>query len=101
MSVRIYMIHRITAATLLLAIKFLDDKIYTNLVYANLAEMTLEDLNSLEQEALELLEYQLAISTEEYFDYLNTLKRMVGFSLTPEIDKSIDIKNKLTFNRIS
>ncbi|WWC58259.1 uncharacterized protein I303_100797 [Kwoniella dejecticola CBS 10117] len=60
-------------AGLMLGNKYLDDNTYTNATWAELAGMTLPEVNKMESEFLTGLNYQLGVSVEEYTRWKNLL----------------------------
>ncbi|WWC66688.1 uncharacterized protein I206_100592 [Kwoniella pini CBS 10737] len=66
-------------AGLMLGNKYLDDNTYTNATWAELAGMTLPEVNKMESEFLSGLDYQLGVSVEEYTRWKNLLD---GFMTT-------------------
>ena len=61
-----YSVHRIFLVSTLLAIKYLEDDCFDNKWYATFGGVSLSELNSLEQDMLEFLEYRLVVTSEEY-----------------------------------
>lgn len=59
---------------IVLAIKFQDDDYYRNDYYAKIGGITVKELNGLEKEMLQFLDFQLYISQEIYNTYLAKLK---------------------------
>ncbi|WVW81934.1 hypothetical protein I302_103937 [Kwoniella bestiolae CBS 10118] len=60
-------------AGLMLGNKYLDDNTYTNATWAELAGMTLPEINKMETEFLIGLNYQLGVPVEEYTRWKNLL----------------------------
>ena len=72
-----YNIHRIFFISNLIAIKYNEDDIYTNKYYSQLAGIPLEELNTMENHFLELIDYNLFIHENEfkkYEEYLDNLE---------------------------
>ncbi|CAD8114239.1 unnamed protein product [Paramecium sonneborni] len=67
-------VHRFLMIAIVLAIKFQDDDYYRNDYYSKIAGITLKELNQLESELLELLNYDLYISKDRYNNYLKKLR---------------------------
>lgn len=63
-------IHRIILGCLLIAIKYNEDVYYTNMHYANVGGISLEELNCLEYYTIQLLNFDLYISDEIYQKYV-------------------------------
>ena len=68
----IYNIHRLLLISIMIFSKFYDDDYYSNLYWSRIGGISLEDLNNLEIEYLNLLDYNININTEKYEKY-NTL----------------------------
>ena len=62
-------IHRLILTTIILGIKYADDIYFDNCVYAKIGGVSLEELNGLERKLLQLLEYDLYVDPELYFQY--------------------------------
>ncbi|KAL3901535.1 MAG: hypothetical protein SGCHY_000519 [Lobulomycetales sp.] len=69
------------ATCLLLSHKYLDDKHYSNPVFAGVNNITATQLNDAEREALRLMNFQLAILEEEYIDWRKSLQGIVTESI--------------------
>lgn len=65
----------ITVATMLAA-KFFNDDVYCNSVWAEIGGVTLKQLNKLEREMLDLLEWSLRIDVDEYDASRDLLSRL-------------------------
>lgn len=83
----------------MLAAKFFDDYFYNNAFYAKLGGVASIEMNSLELEFLQLLNFSLFVSPEVYFKYYAELRNYVGvvnipvylsaaFPNTPTVDKN-------------
>ncbi|CAD8195477.1 unnamed protein product [Paramecium pentaurelia] len=70
-----YCVHRFLLACILLSIKYNDDDYYKNDYYARVGGVTLQELNSLEKELLTLLDYQLFVSSNQYYYYKEKLMK--------------------------
>eukprot|EP00826_Nyctotherus_ovalis_P037649 TRINITY_DN3452_c0_g1_i8.p1 TRINITY_DN3452_c0_g1~~TRINITY_DN3452_c0_g1_i8.p1 ORF type:complete len:202 (-),score=43.07 TRINITY_DN3452_c0_g1_i8:176-781(-) len=66
-------VHRIALAAIVLAIKYVDDLYMNNLVYARIGGVTLQEFNYMEIGMLTLLNYDLYVDSEAYFEYFNEL----------------------------
>ncbi len=64
-------VHRVVLTALLLAIKFNDDVYYTNLYYAQVGGVVLEELNRLEAEMLGLLSFDIHVQPQLYATYID------------------------------
>lgn len=65
--------HRIMLTAITLAIKYSDDLYMSNLLYAKIGGVNLDEFNFMEAGMLALLNYDLYIDSKTYFDYLNEL----------------------------
>lgn len=61
--------HRIIMGALVLAIKYLDDEVFSNSHYARVGGVTPQEMNQLEITLLELLNWNLHVSPEDYAVY--------------------------------
>ena len=66
-------IHRLILAALVLAIKYLDDSYANNIVYAKIGGLSLLEFNKLEIDMLEMMNFNLYVDPEVYFEYHNEL----------------------------
>lgn len=57
------------ATALVIAIKYFDDSYYENVYYSKLAGISNKELNGLEIEFLNLIDYSLYISPKQFFTY--------------------------------
>ena len=64
-----YNIHRILFISILIALKYNEDSIYSNKYYSEVAGVSLKELNSMESSFLELLDFKLYVSEEEFKKY--------------------------------
>ena len=70
-----YNIHKIIFASILIAIKFNEDDIYSNNYFSQVAGVSLKELNLMEKQILVLLEFKLYVDDndfEKYKKYLET-----------------------------
>ena len=85
--------------SLMLAAKFFDDYFYNNAFYAKLGGVASIEMNSLELEFLQLLNFSLFVSPEVYFKYHAELRNYVGvvnipvylsatYPISPTVDKN-------------
>jgi hypothetical protein len=58
--------HRLLIVALVLAIKYLDDEIYSNAYYARVGGLSISEMNRLEASMLELLRWNVSVSAELY-----------------------------------
>ena len=68
-----YNIHRILFTSILVAIKYNEDKIYNNSFYSKVAGISMKELNALENKFLIIIDFDLFISKEVYEKYYNYL----------------------------
>ncbi|KRX01571.1 Cyclin-like protein [Pseudocohnilembus persalinus] len=68
-----FTVHRLLFVAVLTAIKFSNDNNYQNVYYAKVGGIKLQDLNKMEVEFLDLIEYNLLVSEEEYNQEQNKL----------------------------
>ena len=68
-----YNVHRILFSSILVAIKYNEDKIYDNLFYSKVAGISLKELNALENKFLKIIDFKLFIPKEVYEKYYNYL----------------------------
>ena len=69
----IYNVHRILFTAILLAIKYNEDKIYENSLYAEVFGVSNKELNNLESEFLDLIEFKLFIAKKVFQLYYNKI----------------------------
>lgn len=68
--------HRLLAASLTLAAKFLDDECHSNLYYSGICSVPLRELNALERAMFAMLHGELAVKPEEFNLYSRILSRV-------------------------
>ena len=73
-----YCIHRLFLSGLVIAAKFFEDKYYKNSYYARVGGISNPELNVLESQFLQMIDFKLFVSTEEYENYRNTLIQYFG-----------------------
>jgi len=66
--------HRLVLTAVVLAIKYSDDIYADNVVYSKIGGVSLAEINSLEAEMLSLLQFNLYVNPQLYFQYLNELE---------------------------
>jgi hypothetical protein len=59
--------------TILIVHKYYTDKFYFNRFFAALGGIEVKEINFLEQEYLEMIDFNLSVSTEEYENYDQSL----------------------------
>lgn len=67
-------IYRLLLTSMVLAVKFWEDKLRTNTFYAKVGGVSLKELNEMESNGLRLLEWNVHISDQDYQIYFNELK---------------------------
>ncbi|KAJ1427340.1 cyclin-domain-containing protein, partial [Ochromonadaceae sp. CCMP2298] len=70
-------VHRLLITAVMLAAKFHDDLFYNNAYYAKLGGLTLQELNHLEIELLNLLSFKMFVSDSAYGKYTTQLQSYV------------------------
>ncbi len=65
--------HRLLSTALVLAIKYLDDEVYSNAYYARVSGLTTNELNVLETSMLSLLDWRLSIDPALYRRYKHSI----------------------------
>ena len=68
-----YNVFRILLTAVLLAIKYNEDEIYDNSFFAKIFGVTIKELNKLENEFLDLIEFKLFISRKKFQLYYNRI----------------------------
>lgn len=66
-------IHRLTLAAVVLAVKYLEDLYSRNITYAKIGGICLAELNVLESSMLSMLNFNLYVSPQLYFQYVEEL----------------------------
>ena len=69
----IHNVYKILLTAILVAIKYNEDEIYDNFIYAEIFGIKAEKLNKLENKFLELIEFKLFISKKEFQLYFNKI----------------------------
>mmetsp|Transcript_62048 Transcript_62048/g.108633 ORF Transcript_62048/g.108633 Transcript_62048/m.108633 type:complete len:253 (-) Transcript_62048:26-784(-) len=65
--------HRLFATALVIAVKFNEDKYYSNAYYAKVAGLRLQEVNKLERRFLQLLDWKVIVQQEEYAMYFELI----------------------------
>jgi hypothetical protein len=68
-------IHRVVLLSIISAIKYNEDDIYTNTFYAKVGGLTREELHRLEIEYLNMIRYKLFVDNKVYLQYRAYLKQ--------------------------
>ena len=92
-------VHRILFVSIVIAIKYNEDKFYDNKYYAEIGGISLNELNKLENLFLEMCQFKLYVSSdvfEKYSKYLNSFEKIDNISWiiwnNRLIPRNIDIK---------
>jgi hypothetical protein len=64
-------IHRLLVTSIMLAVKFFDDVYYSNSYYARVGGVKTKEVNGLEAQFLQLIDWKLHVSPQEYDQYRN------------------------------
>ena len=75
-----YNIHRILFTAILIAVKYNEDKIYDNAYYAEIAGVPLKELNVMENEFLDLINFNICVNTDIFEHYHSYLVGLIGKS---------------------
>merc|ERR1719487_223256 len=62
-------IHRLLVTSVMLAVKFFDDVYYSNAYYAKVGGVKLKEVNALQAQFLQLIDWKLHVSPQEYDQY--------------------------------
>ena len=76
-------VHRILFVSIVIAIKYNEDKFYDNKYYAQIGGISLNELNKLENLFLEMCQFKLYVSSdvfEKYSKYLNSFEKIDNIS---------------------
>jgi hypothetical protein len=68
-----YNLQRLLLVSVMLAHKYLDDLYYSNKYWARIGGVTVKEINHLEATVLQLLDWKMHVSREEYLEYLKGL----------------------------
>jgi len=66
-------IHRLLVTSVMLAVKFFDDRYYSNAFYAKVGGVRTREVNVLEAQFLQLINWRLHVPLEEYNQHRNTV----------------------------
>lgn len=69
-----YNIHRILFGSILCAIKYNEDVFYENKYYAEIAGVSLKELNKIEYDFIDLIDFNLFITKQQFDQYENYLQ---------------------------
>ena len=85
-------IHRLLITSILLAIKFNEDDYYSNTHYAKVGGISMEELNNLEDEFIDGLDWNVWVDKElfdKYYSYLKHYQSIVQREGSPSPKKSV------------
>ena len=83
-------VHRVLITSVMLATKVFDDEFYKNAYYAKLGGVTTQEMNSLELEFLQLMNFDFFVSVETFEKYQ---KELMEFVSSPSVGLSADNTN--------
>lgn len=75
--------------SILITQKFFNDKFYGNLFIAKIGGVSTSELNVLEQEFLEIIDFDINFTMEEYLQYDQGLKKFFENELNPETARMV------------
>ena len=70
----VYNIHKFVFSSILISIKFNEDKIYKNDYYEYIAGVSLKELNLMEDNFLQILDYQVFVNKNIFNKYIINLR---------------------------
>ena len=73
-NLTVYNIHKFVFSSILISIKFNEDKIYKNDYYAYIAGVSLKELNLMEHNFLQILDYQVFVKKNIFNKYIINLR---------------------------
>ncbi|SOV21388.1 cyclin [Plasmodium sp. DRC-Itaito] len=88
-SLSLLCIHRLVITAAMISVKFFDDLYYSNAYYAKIGGVTTKELNKLEIYFLNLIDYQLFVSSQEYDFY----RKYISLAVTKYIYNKNNIKH--------
>ncbi|VWU48831.1 cyclin, putative [Hepatocystis sp. ex Piliocolobus tephrosceles] len=91
-------IHRLLITAAMISAKYFDDSYYSNAYYAKVGGITTKEMNKLEATFLDLLDYKLFVSSQEYDLYRKYITLTVQQCITQKINKPITPVVKKTYN---
>lgn len=77
-------IHRLMLTNIMVAAKFFDDSFYSNSSYSEVGGVSLKEINTLERELLNLIHFDLSISSEEFTATKSFI--MTGFNFSTDME---------------
>lgn len=70
---------------MVVAAKFLDDRVFSNAYYARIGGVTTQELNGMEREFLKLMSYKLRVKPALVESYCKALERSLGKQVVPPV----------------
>lgn len=86
-------LHALLTTSLVLSLKYWEDKVHSNKHYASCAGVSLKEINSWERNVLSLLDYDFSIPDAEYQVYWENLTGSHGTAFTVCSDTEIEIED--------
>lgn len=80
--------HRLLSTALVLAIKYLDDEVFSNAYYARVSGLTTEELNALEAAMLRILDWRLSVAPTAYAVFEDSLRKSAAILDLDELGQS-------------
>ena len=77
-------IHRLILMAVLITHKYYTDPFYLNSYMSYIGGVQLQEINFLEEEFLDIIDFNLSVDTQEYETYLRGLKAFFASPLQPE-----------------
>jgi hypothetical protein len=89
-------VHRLILAAVLLAAKYFDDSFYSNSFYSKVGGVRTKELNTLEACLLEMLQWRLYVSPEEYAQYMSSVTAAVRPARQAALEVDVDAESSRT-----
>lgn len=90
--------HRLILVSILITHKFYTDPFYKNSDIARIGGVHLQEINFLEEEFLDIIDFNLIVESKEYDQYLASLRAFFSEQLQPETVNIIE-ENQSWFER--
>jgi hypothetical protein len=91
-------VHRLILVSILITHKFYTDPFYKNSDIARIGGVHLQEINFLEEEFLDIIDFNLIVESKEYDQYLASLRAFFSEQLQPETVNIIE-ENQSWFER--
>ena len=88
-------VHRLILMSIIIAIKYLDDVYYDNETYSKIGGITLMEINSLENEFLNKIQYDLYVSDDLFFQYAAEIELQFQKLIEKELKFEMMIKDTI------